>query len=205
MDVRLHHPFSAMACGPSWAGKTHFVFRFINNIESLMHPVPEKIIYCYGEYQDLFNNYPQIEFVQGLPDISAYDGKEHVLIIVDDLMSESGSSIEHLFTKGCHHRNISLIFLTQNIFYKSKHSRTMSLNTQYLIIFKNARDKLQIATLARQMYPGNANFLIQAFTDATAKPYSYLLIDLRNQTPDNIRVRTNIFPDDAFQYAYIPK
>ena len=29
----------------------------------------------------------------------------------------------------------------------------MSLNSQYLVLFKNPRDKLQIATLARQIYP----------------------------------------------------
>ena len=46
---------------------------------------------------------------------------------------------------------------------KGKEMRTISLNTHYLIVFKNPRDNQQIATLARQMYPGRSHFLLEAF------------------------------------------
>ena len=80
----------------------------------------------------------------------------------------------------------------------------MSLNAYYLVIFKNPRDQNQLATLARQMYPGNSKFLIEAFKDATQQPYGYLLIDLKPDTEERIRVRTNIFPDDT-QIVYVRK
>jgi hypothetical protein len=81
----------------------------------------------------------------------------------------------------------------------------MSLNAHYIVLFKNPRDANQIATLARQMYPGKSKFLIEAFKDATEKPYGYSLIDLKPDTGENIRVRTNIFPDDEKNYVYVPR
>jgi len=204
MDVRFKHPFTATIAGPTGSGKTVFTIRFINEAKNMITPPPEKIVYCYGEYQPSFNMMPGVVFNEGLPDIKDFDGKQRTLLIIDDLMTESGDSISNIFTKISHHRNVSIIFLTQNLFYKSKQSRTMSLNSHYIIVFKNARDAMQIATLARQMYPGQAKFLVEAFQDATKKPYGYLLIDLKATTIDRYRIRTNIFPDEV-QYVYVPK
>ena len=204
MDVRFKHPFTCILCGPSFCGKTDWVFRFINNIAEIMEPIPEKIIYCYGEYQEIFDSYPQVEFQEGVPNNEIFDGKQRTLVIIDDLLSESGDGVEKLFTKGAHHRDLSVFFLSQNLFYNSKQNRTMNLNTQYLCLFRNNRDASQIMTLARQMYPHRSKFLIEAFYDATQFPYGYLLLDLRSNTPDVLRVRTNIFPGEM-QYVYIPK
>jgi hypothetical protein len=81
----------------------------------------------------------------------------------------------------------------------------MSLNAHCIVLFKNARDATQVAVLARQMYPGRSQFLVEAFKDATEKPYGYLFIDLKPDTEEKIRVRTNIFPDDEKHYVYVPK
>jgi len=170
----------------------------------MISPPPEKIIYCYSEYQPVFDNYPNVIFNEGLPDINQFDGKERTLLILDDLMSETNDSVSNIFTKVSHHRNVSVLYLTQNLFYKSKQSRTMSLNAHYIVLFKNPRDALQVATLARQMYPGNSKFLIEAFKNATEKPFGYLLLDLKPDTDEKYRIRTNIFPDET-QYVYIPK
>ena len=171
----------------------------------MISPPPEKIVYCYGEYQQIFNDYPHVIFNEGLPDMTQFDGKERTLLILDDLMSEANNEVEKIFTKYSHHRNISVIYLSQNLFYKSKQSRTISLNTHYMVIFKNPRDACQVATLGRQMFPNASKFLVDAFKDATQKPYGYLLIDLKPSTDEKYRIRTCIFPDDRFQYVYLPK
>jgi len=202
MDVRFKHPFTCMIAGPTGSGKSVFTFRLISEAGEQIIPPPQKIIYCYGEYQAIFNEYPQVAFREGLPDINEFDGKQRTLLILDDLMSEAGNDISNIFTKLSHHRNISVIFLTQNLFYKTQ--RTMSLNTQYLVLFKNPRDALQVATLSRQMHPTNHKFLIDAFKDATEKPYGYLLIDLRADTLEKYRIRTNIFNGER-SYVYLPK
>jgi hypothetical protein len=204
MNVTWSHPFTAILSGPTGCGKTQFIFKFIRHVSQLMSPPPEQIIYCFGEYQEIYSHYSNVEFNEGLPDLARFDGSRRVLLILDDLMNESGDGVEKIFTKYSHHRNISIMYLCQNLFYKSKGSRTMSLNAHYLVIFKSPRDVLQVATLARQMYPGRSKFLIEAFHDATSKPFSYLLLDLKPTTEDQLRVRTNIFPDETC-IVYIPK
>lgn len=72
--------------------------------------------------------------------------------------------------------------------------------------FKNPRDRQQILHLSRQVYPTNPRFIQEAFTDATTEPFGYLLFDLTQTTPDNLRFRTNIFVDDRPQnIVYVPK
>ena len=54
-----------------------------------------------------------------------------------------------------------------------------------------------MSRLAQQMYPGRVKFVQEAFKDATAVPYGYLLVDLKQDTPEDMRLRTAIFPDDG--------
>ena len=205
MDVRLQHPFTCTIAGPTQSGKTQFVVRLIKHANELITLPPENIVYCYGEFQPLFAKLPGVEFHEGLPEVKRFDGRRRELLIIDDLMNEADETVCKLFTKLSHHRNVSVVFLTQNLFHKSPHVRTMNLNTHYLVLFKNPRDATQVATLARQMYPGKSKFLLEAFEDATKEPYGYLLIDLKPETDEKYRIRTNIFPDDDRQYAYVPR
>lgn len=173
---------------------------------------PENIIWCYGEYQptysELSKDIPYIKFIEGFPDevVSNLDTSKRNLIIIDDLMSEIGNDkrVTALFTKGSHHKNLSVILILQNLFHQSKEMRTISLNSHYLVIFRNPRDKSQINHLAKQMYPGNIKFLQESFKDATSKPYGYLLIDFKPETEEEIRLRTQIFPKET-TVVYQPK
>jgi hypothetical protein len=72
--------------------------------------------------------------------------RQHTLIVLDDLMHRvvRDADMELLFTQGCHHRRLSVVFITQNSFPKGSRSRTIALNTYNLILMKNARDASQI-------------------------------------------------------------
>ena len=120
-------------------------------------------------------------------------------------MSKAGDTkdLADLFTKGSHHRNLTIIYIVQNLFDKSKSMRTASLNSQYLVLFKSPRDKTIVQHLGNQMYPKNTKFLVDAFEDATQVPYGYLLLDLRQDTPEDMRVRSNILPGEQ-EAAYVP-
>jgi len=129
MSLTFKHPVTDMVVGPTFCGKTRFVFRLIDNVVSMLEPPPSKIMYCYGEYQQLFCRYPQVIFHEGLLDMDNFDGREPILLIVDDLVQETKETIANLFTKGSHHRNVSVLFLVQNLFKKkNKFARTISLN-----------------------------------------------------------------------------
>ncbi|KAJ1130945.1 hypothetical protein NDU88_009289 [Pleurodeles waltl] len=121
-------------------------------------------------------------------------------------MREGGDhpELERAFTQYSHHRNLSICYIVQNLFYKGKSSRSITLNASYLVLFKNPRDKLQISIIAKQMYPGNTQFFMDAFNDATAKPHGYLLVDLKPNTFEDYRLRAGIIPPD-FPVAYTPK
>ena len=67
---------------------------------------------------------------------------------------------------------------------------------------RNTRDVTQIATLARQMYPKNAGYMIDAYNDAIGTNYGYLFVDLKPTSDDRIRLRTRIFPDEAPSVVY---
>ena len=70
------------------------------------------------------------------------------------------------------------------------------------MLFKNVRDKLQILTLATQMYPGQTDFFLNQHEEAVKRPFGYLLIDLKTTTQDNCRLRTNVLPsEEGFNQA----
>ena len=197
------NPFTCIVSGPSGSGKTSFVLKLIKDADVLFTKVPETISWHYGEFQKwmLDEEFKGINFCEGLPDIQNFNLLKNNLLIIDDLMHETDETIGKLFTKGSHHKNISVMLLTQNIFHQSKHSRTINLNTHYMVIFKNVRDASQITNLEKQMYPGSVNYLRASYEDATSKPYGYLLIDLKPDTPDSLRLRTDIFPGEI-HYVY---
>ena len=156
MDPRLKHPFTGIIAGPTACGKSTWVANLITCQKDMIDPSPEHVIWFYGEWQPLYDTLlGTVEFREGLADLSTLNGNKRTLVIIDDLMTETDKSVSNLFTKGSHHRNLSVLHLVQNVFDKNKHTRTISLNAHYLVIFKNPRDASQITHLAKQMYPGH--------------------------------------------------
>ena len=92
------------------------------------------------------------------------------MVIIDDLMSEMSSVSSNIFTKHVHHINMSVIYIVQNLFNHAKNHRTMSLNSNYIVLFKNPRDKAQVSFLARQVFLHKPKILQQAYNDATQLP-----------------------------------
>jgi len=94
-----------------------------------------------------------IESREGLPRLEDYssDPLSPKLVIIDDLMKKSSSSevIVDLFTKGSHHKNLSIILISQNLFHQGRGQRDISLDANYIVVFKNPRDRAQIRHLAR--------------------------------------------------------
>jgi hypothetical protein len=205
MDVRFKHPFTAMLSGPTGCGKSYFVRELLRKRNSLIDTHFVNVTWCYGEWQPLYaamRKEMAITFHEGLLPRLPDDGKPR-LVIIDDLMREADGSVIDLFTKGSHHRNISVIFITQNLFHKGKAQRDVSLNSHYIVIFKNPRDAAQVSFLARQIAPDNPRFIQEAYKDATSAAHGYLLLDLKQGTDDSVRVRTDIF--NTYQTIYVPR
>jgi hypothetical protein len=211
MSLKWQHPFTCTVAGPTGCGKTVFVSSFLENLDSIIDKNIEEIIWCYGVSQSFHNelankiNVP-IRFFEGIPQIdeiaSLNSGPK--IVIIDDLMRQVDGNTVDLFTQGSHHRNLSVFNLIQNVYNQSKGQRDISLNSQYMIYFSNPRDRAQVAHFARQIDPENSKFIIEAYRDATSKPHGYLLFDLKQSTPEEMRYRTDIFPGQQ-NIVYIPK
>jgi len=200
------HPSNLLIAAASQSGKTHFTIELVRHSQTLFQPPPEKILWCYSMFQESYRQLSDIvHFTDSLPTPESFTGKERTLLILDDMMHEVGPQLEQLFTKTSHHKNLSVIYITQNLFFSPK-QRTLSLNSHYIILFKNVRDASQISIIARQMHTtkNGSRHMIEAYNDATNVRYGYLVMDLRPETEDKFRLRTNILPGQD-TYVYVAK
>ena len=184
---RFEHPFTSMIAGMTGSGKTAWVRSLLQQASETIYPSPEGIVWCYSQWQPAYTQMlvamPHIEFVKGIPTAleqdSYFDVNKRNLIVFDDQMTDASKDkrIVNLFIRGSHHRNLSVIYIVQNLFHQGKDGKgslSISLNSHY----QNPRDKLQILTLVKQMYPGQTDFFLNQYEEAVKRPFGDLLIDL---------------------------
>lgn len=212
-DVRLRHPFTCIVNGPTGSGKTHFIHNFLLSVNNNIIPAPTNLLLCYGKEQALYNeilrNAPIAKKKLHIGKLEAeemvFNKSENNLLIIDDLMDEIEDDVKigHLFTRGSHHDNVSVIIFTQNLFPKGKVSRTLSINAHYFFLFKNPRDASQIMHLAKQVMPSNSKEIVEAYNLATEKSYAYLFLNFHQETPHYMRMMSNVFNEDVEDHTYV--
>ena len=217
-DVKLQCPFSAIISGANQSGKTTFLFNLLQSMDYVFSQKPVKVFLFYKKHQEMYNQMLKLGLVDEIIEldegmisekdfekkVSPYRNKGGSLCIFDDLMEHIDETNSKIFTKIVHHENSNVILLTQSLFLDNKHYRVMSKNATYIIVMKSPRDGSQLKHLAIQMNM-NSNMLMEVFKEATKKPYSYLLIDFHAQTPDHIRLRSNIYPHERPMTTYMEK
>ena len=119
MDVQLKHPFSMLVSGGRGAGKTEFTKSLLKTRDKMIQPRIDRIVWCYAKHQpelfyELKRLIPSFEYIQGIPsNLDSYFNRNvHSLIILDDLMDESGDDkrVSQLFSRG-RHDNLSVIYI----------------------------------------------------------------------------------------------
>ena len=205
-DIKIKHPFRLLCAGASGTGKTTFTARLLKNLKYMVDTEFDTVIFSYSQEQPIYEEIKKcdenIVWVEGFDqDIeSRYltNVDENKLVVFDDQMETlcNDFNFQTFFTRKSHHMNISIIFLVQNLYFKSKCMRTINLNTTAYALFKSPRDTSQVYTLARQLYPGISRFMIDSYKDASSKSFGYLFIDIDPRTRDFLRLRTSIFPEE---------
>lgn len=204
--LKFKHPSSAIIGGPSQSGKTYFVRALLKDFRTLIHPPRETLncLWAHGQAQEIYRQPIMargltLRYKEGLPNQEQLEKIRPDILVIDDLMQSARNdpSISDLFIKKVHHMRISVIFIVQNLFLKGTEMRTISLNATYFILMKTARDRQQISSLGRQIYPGKGRQFISVYEDATSRPFGYLVVDLHPTTPDHLRLRTRIFSSET--------
>ena len=142
MDVglRLKDPFTSIVACLTGSGKSTFCVKFLKNLDTQCTEsrFSGGIIWCYSEktsvtYKQL-TGVENIQFQEGLPETFGNTCGKPSLLILDDLLNQVYSeAVCDIFTKGSHHRNMSFILVTQNIFHQGSKCRDSSLNANYVV------------------------------------------------------------------------
>ena len=155
------------------------------------------------QFEHKYYSFPDI--CNPLDSYTPYNTSKHSLLILDDVFNKAVSteSVSDAFTKG-RHSLLSVILITQNIFFPGKYSRNISLNASHFVLFR-IRDNTQVECLARQCFgKSKARKVVEIYNHATKKnPHAYLLMDLDLYTPSKLQFRTNITGDTTREIVFI--
>ncbi len=196
--VQFPQPTSLILSGKSGSGKTHFIRQYLNQTSHTF----DRAIIIFREPDEFFTNHipsqiPRTDLFHGEIPSDLYDmfnPKQRNLLIIEDMFTEAYESdeIRKVFTSG-RHRNITCILTSQNLFASGKHARNVTLNAQYIVLFR-MRDLNQISILSRQVYgEKNSTFLMRCYKDAM-KNYGHLVVDLStHHSIEEIRLRANVW------------
>ena len=201
-------PSSVLIVGPSGSGKTVFTTRLLTDNVDLFATRPSTIHYCYGSWQKSFETLKKkgVTFSAGVPterDLYKWFPLGG-LLVMDDLMTEGNNdkSVLDIFTKHSHHRNITVLYLCQDMFPPGKFAKSISRNAHYIVAFKNPRDQLGMRNVALQAFPDKWQKVLEAFRSATSRPFGYLVLDLHPASSDDQRLVSRLLKEEGYIRVY---
>ncbi len=117
------------------------------------------------------------------------------------------SILVDLFTKYSSHSSITVIHITQNLFFKGKgkhfsDNTTIYRNTHLLVLFKNPLDNSVFLHVAYRISPSNSKKLVEMFNHVVDK-FRYIVIHGDFNTPNELKYTSDIFSDDPLPFKCI--
>uniref|UniRef100_A0A183BNZ8 Uncharacterized protein n=1 Tax=Globodera pallida TaxID=36090 RepID=A0A183BNZ8_GLOPA len=218
------HPFTMCIAGCTGSGKSEWTHRFLRHMDQLVSGAPLKgLLYCYGEVNEHVlrlqrmesnnnnNEYESassssrygavVRLCHGAPDEGDVEREAlatggRLLLVLDDLLLGLRSAfLDTVFTRGSHNWGVSVLLITQHLF--TRELRIARNNCHYVVLMRNPAGALQVRNLGTQLFPGGAlRHFLEAYEDATAEPFGYLLIDMHPTTEQPLRLKTHIYPDE---------
>lgn len=212
-DLRLKTPFSMIVASPSKSGKSTLVCKLLARAKTYFDVSPSRVVYFYNMWSPTFEEWSDkvenLEFKRGMCTREWIEencsSEPNVTVILDDQAMNITKDISEIFAVASHQYRINFIFLAQNLFTKNKFFRDASINATYIIVGKNPRDQSSIRYLAQQMLPSRSKEIMEAYLSATTRPYTHLLLDFGQNTPEHLRLRSNILGENQPMSIYIKR
>ena len=194
MPVKFLANHNTIIFGQTGAGKTHFILEIIRR--KLILPFPKNVFYMYKVEQTFMKSWNEkentpIKFIQGL-DFDEVDTSQPSMLIIDDLILSTNNNVAEMFILGSHHKQISLFFITQNLFPNCNIFRVMSANAHYFVLFHNQRHFRQIMTLARQVFVGvDVQRIVNCYKRASETQRGFIILCFAPSLPNELTVLTD--------------
>ena len=201
----IRQPSSVIVAGPSGSGKSELVEQWLLYL-NVFQVKPKKIVYAYDRWQPQFDRMQkkdEIQFHRGLPNPSHltkwFGPTRGGVLVLDDLMEKGGQDkrVLDLFTKDSHHRNITVVYLTQDLFSPGKFSKTINHNAHYIVVLKNPRDQTGIRTILLQAFPDRWRQVLRLFKRIPSCPFGYLMLDVNPASGDRYRLWSHLTPREG--------
>lgn len=224
------HPFTCVVAGPSGSGKTTFVRNLLESPFLIDTDFKHITIYLGTRIEDnqLFKQYQSannervnlIDYNDIYPSQKEFANKfahdfRHTMqqlgpggcVIFDDMMQDLASAnlISDLFSKLSSHLELTVIHITQNIFFRGKQPqehRTLYNNTQHLVLFPQKMDTTQFRTIAGRLSRGSnqkASNITDMMFDICAK-FRYVIINGGIEKDNAVKFTSDIFNADPFPF-----
>ena len=217
-DLRLELGDCAQFIGPPRSGKTFYIYhllreknRFIQSGEQV-----QNVCFWYRKWQPIYSRMKSEGLVnqwfQGFPTaedfdniVSPYRFTGGSICIMDDCLDiyDSGD-LRDIVSTLARHNQACVFLLMQSLFSDNVRARQTSRNIKQIFLFQCPRDKMQFSYLAREMYPGNTKWLIDAYAHVTRKQYRCLIMDFRPECPEYCRIRSNALSHERPMKSYVP-
>lgn len=217
-DVRFPTGSTHLIVGASCSGKTFRmdkILRLKNEILKQGSSI-KNVIFFYASWQPVYEQLRRdgvvTKWINKMPTKNEYieavkyfKDRGGSIVVIDDFMQEVGQDMCDIVCVCSRHYNVTTFILFQNLFHSDKSARTISRNVRFLHLHKTPRDSSQVRFLASQLSPGNFKWIVDAFTEATRKPYSCFLFDFSQDCPEELRYRSNYLPEEFPMCAWLEK
>ena len=218
VDARFKYGSTHLLAGPSGSGKTHRVAEYLRLKSDIIEDGSSirNIVFFYASWQPVYASLQSdgivTKWVQGMPtndefvnSVSEHKSKGGSIVVIDDFMSSISEEMVNIITVSSRHNATTTFVLFQSLFPAHRLSRQISLNVKYIHILKNPRENSQIQFLARQLSPSNYKWIVEAYHEATKRPFSCFIIDLNQDTSEELRYKSNFLPSEFPTVVWMPR
>ena len=213
-DLKFRDFSNILISGCSQSGKTHFTKNLLMNANDMFITPPNVCIFLYSHwqkaYEEIQNKWGEkITFLRDTPDESfvaeTMEGKKHGLFVVDDKVAEvvNATFFSDLLTRMAHHYRLSNCILVQDPSLTGKMKSVLARNIHVNVLMRSPRDRNYLRSLAIML--NDYKCVTESYDDACAHQYGYLVLDLHPQAKDQVKYRSQIFPNDDCCLIYQAK